>query len=69
MNATTLSSKYQVVIPKAVRERQRFQPGQRFTIVEKGDLVVLVPVRETGDLRGILAGADPENYRDRSDLG
>lgn len=68
MDATTLSSKFQVVIPKAVRERQRLEPGQRFTVVEKGDLVVLVPLREPGALRGILEGADPGGYRDRSDV-
>ena len=68
MDATTLSTKYQVVIPKAVRERQRFQPGQRFVVVEKGDVVALVPIRESNDLRGILQGADPQDYRDRSDL-
>jgi len=68
METATLSSKFQVMIPKHVRERLRLRPGQRFTVVEKGDSVVLVPLGGIEDLRGALANADESDLRDRSDL-
>jgi len=64
---TTLSGKGQVVIPKEVRERLGLEPGERFTVVEKGNAVVLVPLSRFAELRGRLRGADTSAYRDRSD--
>ncbi|MFP3904928.1 MAG: AbrB/MazE/SpoVT family DNA-binding domain-containing protein, partial [Armatimonadota bacterium] len=45
MEQTTVSSKYQVVIPKAVRERIDLQPGQKLAVLLKGDVISLVPIR------------------------
>ena len=67
MEATTLSTKFQVVIPKKVRERLKLRPGQRFSVVEKGNVVVLVPIGDLSDVRGVLRGADTDDVRDRSD--
>lgn len=63
----TLSSKYQISIPKAVREAQHWEAGQEFAFIPKGGGVLLVPVPKIEDLTGILKGANPHNYRDRSD--
>lgn len=68
METATLSSKFQIMIPKHVRERLRLRPGQKFTVVEKGDSVVLVPLGGIEDLRGTLVNADESGLRDRSDL-
>jgi AbrB family looped-hinge helix DNA binding protein len=68
METATLSSKFQIMIPKHVRERLRLRPGQKFTVVEKGDSVVLVPLGGIEDLRGALVNADVTGLRDRSDL-
>jgi AbrB family looped-hinge helix DNA binding protein len=67
MNATTLSSKFQISIPKEVRESQGWQPGQKFAFVPQGKHYVLVPVPELKDLIGIAKGANLEDYRDRKD--
>ena len=68
MSATTkLSSKFQISIPKEVRERQGWRAGQEFVFLPKGGGVVLVPVADRASLRGIAKGANPENYRDRTD--
>ena len=68
MNAvTTLSSKFQISIPKDVREKQGWKAGQRFVFVPKGVGYILVPVPQLEDLFGIAEGANPENYRDRID--
>lgn len=66
-DTATLSSKFQISIPKAVREELGWKAGQSFVFVPKGKGVTLVPVPELKDLFGIAKGADPSNYRDRND--
>jgi len=66
-DTATLSSKFQISIPKAVREAQGWQAGQEFVFIPKGSGVLLVPVPDIADLRGIAKGADPTGYRDRRD--
>ena len=61
-----LSSKFQISIPKSVRLAQRWQAGQVFAFIPKGDGMLLVPVPELGDLAGVARGADPTAYRDRT---
>lgn len=64
---TTISSKFQVVIPKAARKRLNLRPQQKLTVIEKDGLLILVPKVSLGSLRGIAAGANVENYRDKKD--
>ena len=61
----TLSSKYQIGIPKAVREQLKLHAGQQFTVLARGESIVLVPKRSLDDLRGRLRGADVTGVRDR----
>jgi AbrB family looped-hinge helix DNA binding protein len=65
-NTATLSSKFQISIPKAVRTAHHWQAGQVFAFVPKGESVLLVPVPRQEELRGIACGANTENYRDRT---
>jgi AbrB family looped-hinge helix DNA binding protein len=68
MKATaTLSARFRIYIPKAVREARNWRAGQRFAFIPKGAgfLLVAVPTRE--QLAGIAKGANIENYRDRKD--
>lgn len=68
MTATaTLSSKYQISIPKAVREQQHWQAGQEFVFIPKGKGVLVMPVPESAELAGIALGARTEALRDRAD--
>ncbi|MBB3655472.1 AbrB family looped-hinge helix DNA binding protein [Rhizobium sp. BK650] len=67
MVTATLSAKFQISIPKEVREQQHWSAGQEFVFIPKGKGVLLIPVPELADLRGIAKGADPSNYRDRKD--
>jgi len=62
-----LSSKFQISIPKAVREAQAWEAGQLFVFIPKGKGVLVVPVPHREALTGIAAGADPHDYRDRND--
>lgn len=67
MQTATLSSKYQLAIPKAIREILNLKAGQKFTVVAKGNIIELVPVRSLQSMRGVLRGVNTENYRDRQD--
>jgi len=63
----TLSSKFQISIPKAVREEQHWEAGQDFVFIPKGKGVLLMPVPELEQLAGIAKGAKKDDYRDRED--
>jgi AbrB family looped-hinge helix DNA binding protein len=63
----TLSSKFQISIPKAIREEQRWQAGQEFVFIPKGKGVLVMPVPELEELAGIAKGANKDDYRDRED--
>ncbi len=67
MVSTTLSSKFQLSIPKAIREQLHLRAGQKFSVIVKGGVIELVPVRSIESARGLLKNANPENYRDRRD--
>jgi AbrB family looped-hinge helix DNA binding protein len=58
MPAVTLSTKYQLVIPKEIREALDLRPGQKIQVFREGNLVTLVPVRPIQELRGMARGMD-----------
>lgn len=64
---TTLSSKYQISIPKAVREAQHWKAGQEFVFIPKGKGVLMMPVPEREHLVGLAKHAAAIDYRDRRD--
>ena len=58
MTATaTLSSKFQISIPKAVRDEVHWKAGQEFVFIPKGKGVLVMPVPEFAELAGIANGA------------
>ena len=61
----TLSSKYQISIPKEVRDSMGLKPGQKLAFLCIGKSVRLLPQPKLEDLLGIGKGGDPSNYRDR----
>lgn len=61
-----LSSKFQISIPKEIREAMNLKAGQRMAFLRIGPTLKLVPVPRMEDLFGIAKGANTENYRDRS---
>ena len=52
-NVTTLSTKFQISIPKEVREAQNWKAGQQFAFLPRGKSMVLVPVPTIDELFGI----------------
>lgn len=63
----TLSSKYQISVPKAIRDDLHWQAGQEFVFIPKGKGVLLMPVPDLKQLVGIASGAKTAGYRDRKD--
>ena len=59
MSTVTVSSKYQVVIPKDVRDRLGIRPGQKVEAFAVAGRIEFVPVRPISELRGMLTGAAP----------
>lgn len=63
MQSVTVSPKYQIVIPKNVREALKLHPGQRMQIVEYAGRIELIPERDIKELRGFLKGINTESKR------
>ena len=64
MDVVTISPKYQVVIPRSVRERLQREPGQKVQAIVYGDRVELIPLRTARSLRGFVRGIDSGVGRD-----
>ena len=67
MDAVTVSPKFQVVIPKAVRERARIIPGEKLQVLSFDDRIELVRTRPMRKMRGFLRGLDPTFVREEDD--
>jgi AbrB family looped-hinge helix DNA binding protein len=65
MDVVTVSPKYQIVIPRAVREQLQLEPGQKVQALVYGDRVELIPVRPARALRGFARGIDTTIDRDQ----
>jgi AbrB family looped-hinge helix DNA binding protein len=65
--SATLSSKYQISIPKTVRDEQHWEAGQELVFIPKGKGVLVMPVSELEQLAGLAKGAKRAGYRDRRD--
>jgi len=68
MTTLTISPKYQVVIPKQIREKLDLRPGQRVQVIGYDGRVEFIPVRAMGSMRGFLAGIDTTVNRDEDRL-
>ncbi|CAG0967739.1 hypothetical protein MYXO_01122 [Myxococcaceae bacterium] len=67
MTTATLSTKYQLVIPRSVRERLGLTPGTKLTVIDKGGVVYLVPERPIRSRRGVARGTNPRGLREKKD--
>lgn len=67
METVSISTKYQVVIPRAARKQLRVKPGQKMQVIIYDNRVVLIPVRPIKEARGALRGMNTEGVRDEAD--
>lgn len=64
MTAVTVSPKYQVVIPREVRESMGITAGQKMQVLTYRGRIELVPIRAMSESRGLLPGLDTDLERD-----
>lgn len=67
MSTATLSSKFQISVPKDVREALGLKPGQKLAFINTGTGMRLVPQPAVQDLMGIARGANTDGLRDRDE--
>ena len=65
MTAVTVSPKFQVVIPQAIREALGLKPGQKVEAIQYLDRVEFIPVKPLKSMRGFLKGITTTVPRDR----
>lgn len=65
MQTVTVSPKYQVVIPKSIRDALKLRPGQKMRVVEYEGRIELIPDRDIAELRGFLKGIDASLAREK----
>lgn len=64
MNTITVSPKFQVVVPLAVRERLKLTPGDRLEVLSFDGRIELIKLQPMSALRGMLAGMEPTIERE-----
>ena len=65
MDTVTVSPKFQVVIPLAVREAMGLTPGTRLQVVQYEDRIEMIPLRPRKSMRGLLRGLDTSVPREK----
>ena len=65
MISVTVSPKYQVVIPKEVRESMGIVSGQKMQVLTYQNRIELIPVQPMRKMRGFLKGIDTSVRRDK----
>jgi len=64
MHTVTVSPKFQVVIPKLIRDALHLRPGQKMKVIEYEGRIELIPDRDISELKGFLKGIDTEFVRE-----
>ena len=68
METVKISTKFQIVIPKKVRDSMQLRPGQQMQIFEYGNRVELIPTKNVKSMRGFMKGINTEFRRDDDQL-
>ncbi len=64
MDTVTISPKFQVVIPKNIRDALQLRPGQKMKVIEYNGRIELIPDRDISELKGFLKGINTEFTRE-----
>lgn len=58
MEVVTISPRFQIAIPRAIRESLGLQPGQKVQAIQYENRIELIPLRSIREMRGFLKGID-----------
>lgn len=64
MSVVTVSPKFQVVIPRAIREAMGIEPGQKVQALQYQNRIEFIPIRSMRSMRGFLKGIETSVPRD-----
>ncbi len=64
MSTVTVSPKFQVVIPQAIRDAMGITVGEKLRVMNYADRLEFIPVRPIKTMRGFLRGMDPKIDRE-----
>lgn len=67
MDTVKVSPKFQVVIPKEIREDLGIKPGKRLVVIEKSGTIHLIPVGSIKEMRGFARGVSSKGLRDETE--
>jgi AbrB family looped-hinge helix DNA binding protein len=65
MSAVKVSPKYQIVIPRAVREAMQLHPGENIRVLQYDNRIELIPERPVKSARGFLKGINTAVMREK----
>lgn len=68
MNTVTVSPKFQIVIPQAIRQSLDLKPGQKVHAILYENRIELIPIKPMPEMRGFLKGIDPTIEREEDRL-
>ncbi|MGD9251331.1 MAG: AbrB/MazE/SpoVT family DNA-binding domain-containing protein [Desulfobacterales bacterium] len=68
MQTVTVSPKYQVVIPKNIRDTLQLKPGQKMRVIEYDGRIEMIPDRDISELRGFIKGINTDIQRENDRL-
>ena len=68
MQTVTVSPKYQVVIPKEIRDTLQLRPGQKMRVIEYDGRIEMIPDRDISELKGFLKGINTDIQRENDRL-
>jgi len=67
MTVVTVSSKFQIVIPRSIREKIGLKPKEKLIVIEKDGIITLIPQLPIKEMKGFAKGVQTREIRDESD--
>jgi len=64
MEAVTISPKFQIVIPRKIRDSLKLKPGLKVQVLVYGNRIELIPLKPISEMRGFLEGIRTEIVRE-----
>ncbi len=65
MATVTVSPKFQIVVPREIREKLKLRPGQQMILLERGGIITAIPDQPFEKFRGILKGMSRTDLREK----